>query len=63
MNPWKCTSFWQRRRLESAISGLQKDQSFKDFITKKLMMRTTEFGPEFADKYMKEASSRFATQK
>ena len=52
-----------RKRLETAISGLQKDQSFKDFITKKLMMRPTEFGPVFVDKYMKEASSRFATQK
>lgn len=51
-----------RKKLDGAVAALQQDQSFKDFLVQKLMMRPVEFGADHAAQYMKDASDRFAAK-
>ena len=49
-------------RLESAIETLQKDETFRTFITKDLKMGPVTFGKDYAQTYMQEAYERFGKQ-
>ncbi len=49
-------------RLDKAMANLAKDEEFQKFITVDLKMAPVPFGREHAEKYMKEASERFARQ-